>query len=76
MKLPVDGFQPLLVYVCVDLSGRNISVPKHFLDDAQVCAIAEQMRGKTMAQQVRINVGLQSRLPGARLYDLPNTDGR
>jgi hypothetical protein len=76
MKLSVRGLQPLLVHMCVDLRRRNISVTKHFLDDSQVCAIAKQVRRKTMAEQVRINIGLQSRMPRARLHDLPNADSR
>ena len=76
MKLPVRGLQPLLVYVRVNLRRRNISVTKHFLDDSQVCAIAEQMRGETMAEQVRINIDLQSRVKRARFHDLPNADRR
>ena len=58
MKLPVHGFQPLLVYVRVNLRRRNIGVAKHFLDDSQVRAIAEKVRRETMAEQVRINIHL------------------
>ena len=76
MKLPVHGLQPLLVHVRVNLRCGNIGVTKHFLDDSQVRAVAEQMRRETMAEQVRINIGLQSRVPRARLHDLPNADSR
>ena len=48
VKLPMDGFQPLLVDVRVNLGRRNIGVAEHFLDDPQVGAVAEQMRRKTV----------------------------
>jgi hypothetical protein len=40
MKLPVHRLEPLLIYVCVNLRRRNISVPEHFLDDPQIGAVA------------------------------------
>ena len=40
MKLVVHRFQPLLIDMRVNLRGRNVGVPKHFLDDAQIGAIA------------------------------------
>ena len=76
MKLPVHGLQALLVYVRVNLRRSNISVTKHFLDDSQVCSIAEQVRRETMAEQVRVNIDLQSRMTCARLHDLPDADRR
>ena len=59
VELSVHGFQPLLVYVCVDLGRRNIGVAQHFLDDSQIRAVAEQVGGETMAEQVRVNICLQ-----------------
>jgi hypothetical protein len=40
MKLPMHSFQPLLIDMRVNLRGRNICVAEHFLDDAQVGAVA------------------------------------
>ena len=61
MKFPVHRLQPLLVDMRVNLRGRNIRVAEHFLDNSQVRAIAEQMRRKTMAEKVGINIRLQAR---------------
>ena len=40
MKLVVHRFQPLLIDMRINLGRRNIGVPKHFLDDAQIGAVA------------------------------------
>ena len=40
MKLVMHRLQSLLVDVRVNLRGRDIGVPEHFLDDAQVGAVA------------------------------------
>jgi len=41
----MDRFQSLLVDVCVNLGCGNVGVAKHFLNNPQIRAIAEQMRG-------------------------------
>jgi hypothetical protein len=40
MKLSVHGFEPLLIDMRVNLRRRNIRVAEHFLDNAQVGAVA------------------------------------
>ena len=40
MKLVVHRLQSLLIDVGVNLRGRDIGMPKHFLDDAQIGAVA------------------------------------
>ena len=60
MKLPMYSFEPLLINVRVNLRRRNIGVAEHFLDDAQVGAVAQEMGRETMSQQVGIDVRLQS----------------
>ena len=66
MELMMHRFQPLLIHVRVNLRGRNIRVAEHLLDDAQVRAVPEQMRGEAMPQQMRINVRLKPRNARAR----------
>ncbi len=44
MKFAVHRFQSLLIYMRVNLRRRNVSVPEHFLNDAQIGTITEQMR--------------------------------
>ena len=51
---PVVGFfQPLLINMGVDLRRRDIGVPEHFLDDTEIAAIIEQMRGEAVPKRVR-----------------------
>ena len=41
MELVMHGFQPLLVDMRIrPRSRRNIGMPEHFLDDAQIGAVA------------------------------------
>ena len=49
---------------------------KHLLDDAQIGAVAEQVRGKTVSQKVRINVRCQAGLFGVFLHNLPDAHCR
>ena len=72
MELPMDGLQPLLIDVRVNLCRRNIGVPEHFLDDPQIGAVTQEMRRKTVAQQVGINVRLQAGMLRPLLHDLPD----
>ena len=73
MELTVDSFQSLLIDVCIDLCGPNIGVAKHFLDDAQIGAVPQEMRGEAVSQKVRINVLFESGAPGMFLHNLPDT---
>ena len=72
MKLPMYGFKPLLIDMGVNLRCRNICVAEHFLDDAQVGAIAQQMRRKTMPEKMGINVLPQPGVPRTFFHDLPD----
>ena len=47
--------EPRLIDVRVDLRGRDIGMAKHFLDHTQISAVVQQMRGKAVAQQVRMH---------------------
>ena len=73
VKLSMDGFQPLLIDMGIYLRCRNIRVPEHFLDDAQVGAVSEQMRGETVPEKMRVNIFLQSGVPSMFFYNLPDT---
>ena len=76
MKLPMYGFEPLLIDVRIDLRGRNVRVPEHFLDDAQVGAVAEQMRRKTVTEKMRIDIFFQPGVSRVLLNNLPDARGR
>ena len=58
MELSMYRFEPLLIDVGVNLRCGDIGVAEHVLDDAQIGAVTEQMRGKAVPEQVRINVFL------------------
>jgi len=73
MKLSMDGFQPLLIDVRVNLRRGNICMSEHFLDNAQVGAISEQMRRETVPEKMRVNIFLQSGVPSMFFYNLPDT---
>ena len=55
----MHGFQSLLIDMGVNLRRRNVGMPEHFLNDAQIGAIAEQVRGKTVPKQMRIDIFFQ-----------------
>ena len=68
----MHGFQSLLIDVCINLRRRNVGVTKHFLDDAQIRAIPQQMRREAMSQKVRVNVLFESGALRMLFYDLPD----
>ena len=53
VKAVVDIPQTRLEHVRVDLRRREIGVPEHHLDGAQIGAALEQMRRERMPQDVR-----------------------
>ena len=72
MELPVNLLEPRLVDVRVNLRGGEARVAEHFLDRAQVRAVAEQMRGEGMAQQVRPDLLFQPGEFRHVAHDLPH----
>ena len=72
MKLSMHGFQSLLIDMGIDLRCRNVGVAEHFLDDAQIRAIPQQMRCEAVSQKVRVNVLFQSGAARMLFYDLPD----
>ena len=69
-------FQALLIDVGINLRRRNVGVAEHFLNDAQVGAVAQQMRREAVPEQMRINILFQPSVPGFFLNDLPDPRGR
>src|SRR5438876_3902133 len=51
-----DALPILLIDVRVNLGGRNIGMAEHLLNNPQIGPVSEQMRGKTMPQQMRIDI--------------------
>src|SRR5207237_46322 len=56
MKLPMHSFQSLLVDVRIDLRRRDIGVAAHFLDDAQICAVPQDMCRGVVSKKIRLDV--------------------
>src|SRR5688572_12950427 len=76
MKAAVGVLEPLLVYVCIDLRGADVRMPEHLLDDPQVGAVAEQVCGEAMAEQVRMHPGrIETCELRTFLHDLPDAGG-
>jgi hypothetical protein len=76
MKLSMHSFKPLLIDMRVNLRCRNIRVAEHFLDNAQIGAIPQQMCCKTVPEKMRIDVLLQSGVPRMFFHDLPDARRR
>ncbi len=72
----MHSFKPLLIDMRVNLRCRNIRVAEHFLDNAQIGAIPQQMCRKTVPEKMRINVLLQSGVPRMFFHDLPDARRR
>ena len=53
MKFLMDLAQSLPGYMSIDFCGADAGMAEQFLNDAQVGAILQQMRGKAVAQHVR-----------------------
>ena len=75
MKLSVHGFEPLLIDMRVNLRRRNIRVAEHFLDNAQVGAVAKEMRRKTVSQEMGIDIFFESGVARMLFYNLPDARG-
>ena len=67
--------EPLLIDMRVNLRCRNIRMAEHFLDNAQIGAVAEQVRREAVPQQMRINIFLQAGVSRLFLHDLPDPRG-
>ena len=69
----VNGLEPLLIDVRVDLSGGNVGVSQKFLNDAKIGSIFQKVGGEGMSQEVRVDVLIETRSLSAFLDDLANT---
>src|SRR5205823_13990192 len=76
MKFPMHRFQALLIDVGINLGRGDVGMAEHFLDDAQIGAITEQVRGKTVSQEMRVNVRCQAGFFGVFLHTLPDAHRR
>ena len=68
----MDGFKALLIDMRVNLCGRNIRMTEHFLNNAQVGAIPQEMRRKTVPEKMGLNGLLKPGVPRMFFHDLPD----
>ena len=76
MKALVHLAQTLAADVRVYLGGADVGMPQQLLNDAQVRAMLEQMRRKTVPQHVRRDIARNSCALRPLLYAQPECDGR
>src|ERR1700732_5377777 len=76
VKLSVHCLEPLLIDMGINLRRRDVRVSEHFLNNAQIGAVAQQMCGEAMSEQMWINVFLQTRVSRFFLHDLPDPRSR
>ena len=60
MKFPMHALQVLIVHMGVDLCRGNVCVTEEFLDDTQVGAVGQEMGGKGVAQQMRVDIDFKT----------------
>src|SRR6266478_9365750 len=70
----VDFLQALLDHMRVNLRCRNISVPQHELNGAQIRSPFQQMRGKAVTEFMRSQASAQTQLDSVIVQDLPDRD--
>ena len=68
----MNGFEMLLIYVSVYLSGRNVSMTEQLLDDSKIGPIFEKVCCEGMTKQVGIDVLIDPGLLGSLFDDLAN----
>ncbi len=66
----MDGAEAVLVDVGVDLGGGDIGVAEHFLDDAEVGAVVEEVGGEAVAELVGMDFLGEASSGGAFVDDL------
>src|SRR5712675_1229923 len=76
MKGPVSFQNMSCVDVGVDLRGGDVGVAEKLLNQPQVRAALEQMRGERMAQDVRANLARNPRRARVFLQALEEPDAR
>ena len=75
MELSVDVAQPIACDVGIDFGGADVRVTEQFLDDAQVRAVFQQMRGEAVAQHVGRDIASDARASDASFDVCPHRDG-
>ena len=69
----MHSFQSLLINMSIDLRCGNVRMTEHFLDDAKISSVPQEMRRKAVPQKMRVDVLFESGAARMFLYDLPDT---
>ncbi len=70
MESKVCVFEPFLIDVGVDLCGGNVGVAHHLLNDPQIAAVFEKVRGEAVPQRVRRNAFGDARVTVQMCFDI------
>lgn len=70
----MNVFEPLLIYVGVDLCGGNVGVAQHHLYGTKVCSVAEQVGGKGVSQHMWRNFLIYTSCKRRLFYNLPEPE--
>ena len=72
MKLFVNILKARLVHMGVDLRRDDIRVPQKLLHDAKVRSVLQQMRGKRVPQDMRVDLFPDPGFFGVFFYHRPD----
>lgn len=75
MRLVVDFYQFFCGDVGVALGGADGAVAKHFLNHADVGAVANHCGGKGVAEGMRVHMMICSFRAGVAVYDIADAAG-
>ena len=71
VKLVMDALEAVAVHVGVNLRCGNVGMTQHLLNHAEVGAIFQEVRGKTVAQHVRADMLGDAGAFGAAVHEFP-----
>ena len=74
MEFAMDLAQAVSGHVRINLGCADVRMAEQFLDDAEIGAVFEQVRRKTMAQHVGSDVAGNAGTPGALFDAQPECD--
>lgn len=72
MKFSMSVCKAIRAHMSIDLRRRNVSMPKHLLDRAQICPMIDQVRREGMAKHVRSHILADIGLPRSLFDHLPH----
>ena len=76
MEAVMNTIQTLLFQMSVNLSGGNVGMAKHFLNDAQVCTVLQKMSSERMSKDMWEDMLFNSGSFGSFTDDLPDSLAR